>query len=243
MIDQDLFYNNLNSTAIQSTLLVSDQFDAGVKISGNVIETPSADLIVNADGTGKVVTDSVLVDQDLTVNGIINLKSTTVGPTNVTGSISLTGNSQQTGNLSISNNLNVNYLELDDIAIQGNVITTTLANNDLLLQAAGTGKVIFQENVLADINVTVQNAAFSNLASIEYQASSSQLILDGVTVTGNVVESNNLNENLVLDPVGSLLIPTTNLIVDGDLDILGTTDLLNLDITGNINHVGLFIFL
>ena len=237
-IDQDLLYNVLNSTTIQSITVISDVFDAGVRITGNVIETPAADLIVNADGTGSVITDSLLIDQNLTVNGLTNFKSTETDSITVFGSTTVTGNSQLTGNLSVTNDLEVNYLALDDIAIQGNVITTTLGNNDLLLQAAGIGKVVFQENVSVDNNTNIQSLASANLALIEYQVSSSQMIVDGVTVSGNVIESNGANQNLILDPMGSLNIVDTDLTVSGDLDVLGTTTLADTGITGNINHVG-----
>ncbi len=237
-IDQDLLYNVLNSTTIQSTTVISDVFDAGVRITGNVIETPTADLIVNADGTGSMITDSLLIDQNLTVNGLTNFKSTETGSITVSGSTTVTGNSQITGNLSVTNDLEVNYLALDDIAVQGNVITTTLGNNDLLLQAAGIGKVIFQENTTVDNSINIQSLASANLALIDYQVSSSQMIVDGVTVSGNVIESNAANQNLILDPMGSLNIVDTDLTVSSDLDVLGTITLADTGITGNINHVG-----
>jgi len=116
-IDQNLIYNNINSSNVQLSQITSDIFDAGVKIYGNVIETPAQDLIVNADGTGKVKTDSLLIDQDLTVNGTTNLKSITVDSINSTSEIILSGNAAITGNLAISNNLNVNYIEFEVISI------------------------------------------------------------------------------------------------------------------------------
>ena len=235
-IDQNLIYNNINSSNVQLSQITSDIFDAGVKIYGNVIETPAQDLIVNADGTGKVKTDSLLIDQDLTVNGTTNLKSITVDSINSTSEIILSGNAAITGNLAISNNLNVNYIEFEDISIQGNVISTTLANNDLLLQAAGLGKVLLQENVLVDNNVSVQNTISTNLASIAYQVTSSAMILNGVTVTGNAIESNNLNTNLVLDPVGLLNIVDTDLIADTYLSVLGSSNLLDLNISATVTH-------
>ena len=92
------------------------------------------------------------------------------------GSVELTGNSQLTGDLAISNDLRVNYLALNDIAILGNVVTTTLGNNALLLQAGGTGNVVFDNTVNVDYNTLVQNTAAVNLANIEYQITSAQEI-------------------------------------------------------------------
>jgi len=241
-IDQDLIYNTIQSSNIQVNDIVSDIFNAGVLIQGNVITTPTSDLIVNAAGSGKVISDEMLVDQDLTVYGITTVKSTTLESTAITGPVILTGNAQLNGDLSISNDLRVNYLTLNDIAIQGNVITTTLGNNDLLLQAAGTGKVVFDNDVNADYNILVQNTAAANLATIDYQVTSNQLILSGVTVTGGVIESNNLNENLILDPQGIVKIVNTDVNVNFNIDVLGTSTFGGLYNVSTVNHTGNSVF-
>lgn len=235
-VDNDLIYNVVNSNNIQTILATSDIFDAGVKISGNVIETPTPDLIINAAGTGKVKTDSVLIDQDLTVIGTTTLKSTTVDSIVSTAQITLTGNSQIIGDVSVTNNLSVNYSVFKDVSIQGNVITTTIGNNDLLLRAAGSGNVVFQENVLVDNNTIVQNNTSANAATIATEVSSSQMILDGVTITGNVIESNDLNNDLVLDPNGILQITGTDVAFNTALTVAGSTTLSDLSITGLVTH-------
>ena len=251
-INQDLIYNTIQSSNIQVDDIVSDIFDAGVVIQGNVIATPTSDLIVNADGTGKVISDEILIDQNLTVNGISSFQSASIEATSITGLIELSGSTQLTGNLSISNDLQVNYVTFKDIAIQGNVITTTLGNNDLLLTAGGTGNVIFDDTVNAENNVLVQNTASANLANVEYQISSNQLILSGVTITSGtgiigdlnenlisaVIESNNLNENLILDPQGSVTIVDTDVNVNLNIDVLGTSSFGGLYNISDVDHVG-----
>lgn len=237
-VDQNLNYNSINSSVIQVDDIISDIFDTGIVIQGNVFEAASQDLIVNADGTGKVITDSVLIDQDLTVNGTSTLKSTSVTNVTVNGQKLLTGNFDIVGDLSISNDLTVNYATFQDIEIQGTVITTTVGNNNLLLTAGGTGKVIFEGNVAVSNDVDIQLLTTANLANIDYQVSSSQLLLSGVTVTGNILESTNLNENLILDPQGIVDIVDTDVLISADLDVLGTTTLSNLTVTDLIDHVG-----
>ena len=251
-IAQNLNYNSINSSAIQVDDLISDIFDTGIAIQGNVIEAASQDLTINAAGTGKVITDSVLIDQDLTVNGTSNLKSTTVTNVLINGQTLLTGNFDIVGDLAISNNLTVNYATFQDIEIQGTAITTTVGNNDLLLTAGGTGKVIFDDTVNADSNVLVQNTALANLANIEYQVSSTQLILSGVTITSGtgiigdldenlisgVIESNNLNENLILDPQGVVNIVNTNVNINFDIDVLGTSSFGGLYNVSTVDHIG-----
>jgi len=241
-VDQDLIYNTIQSSDIQVNDIVSDIFDAGVLIQGNVIATPTSDLVINAAGSGKVISDEILVDQDLSVYGITTVKSTSLESTSITGPVILTGNAQLDGDLSISNDLRVNYLTLGDIAIQGNVITTTLGDNNLLLQAGGTGKVVFDNNVNAENDVLVQNTVAANLASIDYQVTSNQLILSGVTVTGGVIESNNLNENLILDPQGIVKIVNTDVNVNFDIDVLGTSTFGGLYNVSTVNHIGNRVF-
>jgi len=241
-IDQDLIYNTIQSSNIQVNDIVSDIFNAGVLIQGNVISTPTSDLVINAAGLGKIISDEILVDQDLTVYGITTVKSTSLESTAITGPVILTGNAQLNGDLSISNDLRVNYLTLDDIAIRGNAITTTLGNNDLLLQAAGTGKVVFDNDVNVDYNILVQNTASANLATIDYQVTSNQLILSGVTVTGGVIESNNLNENLILDPQGIVTIVNTDVNANLNIDVLGTSSFGGLYNVSTVNHTGNRVF-
>jgi hypothetical protein len=241
-IDQDLIYNTIQSSNIQVNDIVSDIINAGVLIQGNVISTPTSDLIVNAAGSGKVISDEILVDQDLTVYGITTVKSTSLESTAIIGPVILTGNAQLNGDLSISNDLRVNYLTLNDIAIRGNAITTTLGNNDLLLQAAGTGKVVFDNDVNVDYNILVQNTASANLATIDYQVTSNQLILSGVTVTGGVIESNNLNENLILDPQGIVTIVNTDVNANLNIDVLGTSSFGGLYNVSTVNHTGNRVF-
>ena len=241
-LDQDLIYNTIQSSNIQVDDIISDIFNAGVLIQGNVITTPTLDLIVNAAGSGKVISDTILVDQNLTVNGISTLRSTSLESTAILGSVELTGNSQLTGDLAISNDLRVNYLALNDIAILGNVVTTTLGNNALLLQAGGTGKVVFDNTVNVDYNTLVQNTAAVNLANIEYQITSAQLILSGVTITSGVIESNNLNENLILDPQGIVNIPNSDVNINFDIDVLGTSTFGGLYNISTVNHTGNRVF-
>ena len=241
-LDQDLIYNTIQSSNIQIDDIISDIFDAGVLIQGNVITTPTPDLIVNAAGSGKVISDELLVDQNLTVNGISTLRSTSLESTAILGSVELTGNSQLTGDLAISNDLRVNYLALNDIAILGNVVTTTLGNNALLLQAGGTGNVVFDNTVNVDYNTLVQNTAAVNLANIEYQITSAQLILSGVTITSGVIESNNLNENLILDPQGIVNIPNSDVNINFDIDVLGTSTFGGLYNISTVNHTGNRVF-
>ena len=241
-LDQDLIYNTIQSSNIQIDDIISDIFDAGVLIQGNVITTPTPDLIVNAAGSGKVISDELLVDQNLTVNGISTLRSTSLESTAILGSVELTGNSQLTGDLAISNDLQVNYLALNDIAILGNVVTTTLGNNALLLQAGGTGNVVFDNTVNVDYNTLVQNTAAVNLANIEYQITSAQLILSGVTITSGVIESNNLNENLILDPQGIVNIPNSDVNINFDIDVLGTSTFGGLYNISTVNHTGNRVF-
>lgn len=251
-VDQNIIYNTIQSSTIQTDEIISNVFDAGVQIQGNLVSTTTQDLVLNAAGLGKVITGDILVDQSFTVYGTSELKSTSLELTNLSGLLALTGNSQLVGDLSISNDLQAYYVTFQNVAIQGNLITSTIGNNDLVLQAGGTGKVIFANNVLTRENVLVQNTVSATAANVQDQVTSTQLITAGVTVTtgtgiigdldensiSGVLASNNLNENLILSPLGILNIIDTNVNVNFDITVLGTSTFGGLNNISSVGHVG-----
>jgi len=145
----------------------------GITITNNTITTTAsnANLELVANGTGKIYipSNNVQINQNLTVTTDLTVTSGTtyLKNTNVTGTITQTGDINQTGNFTTSgltqvtgNITGTGYLQLPDITIQGNTVSTTTTNTNLELQANGNGNVVFEGIKIVDNNIqsTVTNS-------------------------------------------------------------------------------------
>jgi hypothetical protein len=185
-IDNDLTVVGASYTSniSNSTLVTSNTFTNTVaNLTGNIIDTltPDTDLILEAAGTGiiSVPTQSVELNQNLTVDDVTNLANTNITGTLVhVGAATQTGSVTHSGNFEISNNITVgNDLYFDDISIVNNVITTTLSNSNLELRAAQFGSIkVPLDNVRADLRVTVT----------------------GLTTTSNITNSGTVTSDIFL---------------------------------------------
>jgi hypothetical protein len=204
---------NLGSTSLRwaNAFLSRAEID-GVAIDNNKISTTvgNDNLILEANGTGKIYipTSDVQIDQNLTVNtnltvttGTTSLRNTTitgtltqVGNVTQTGSFTTNGNTQVTGNITATG-----YLDLPQINITGNTISTKTSGTDLQLTANGTGNIII-ESLQVNDNVISSTGTNSNIT----------LTPQG---TGSVVIDS--NQSLVV-PIGNNsqrpLVPTNGMI-------------------------------
>ena len=162
----------------------------GLVIDSNTISTTISNdnLTLSANGTGKILVPSnnVQFDQNLTVgnNLTVTTGTTYLKAVGVTGDITQTGNIIQTGNITSSGNLEVTghvtstgYLQLPQVRIENNVVSTTVTNTDLQLQANGLGNVVIENIKVSD----------NNIQSI---SANSDIILTPQG-TGNVIINNN----------------------------------------------------
>ena len=145
---RSVYAYNLQSTTITTGNLV---------FSANTISTTPAntDLVLSANGTGKISVpiSNVELDQNLSVGGILtvdgtaNLQNTTItGQLTQVGNLSASGNFVTSGNAVVTGNIvSSGYLQLPQITVSGNTISTTTANTDLNLTPNGTGKVVIQD--------------------------------------------------------------------------------------------------
>ena len=142
-------------------------------IDNNTISTTvgNDDLTLIANGTGRIYVPSsdVQIDQMLTVTqdftvtvGTSYFKNVTVvgnitqtGDINQTGTFTTSGNTQVTGNIT-----GTGYVQLPEIRISGNTISTTTTNRDLQLTPNGAGDVVFEGIKVNDNNIrsTVTNS-------------------------------------------------------------------------------------
>ena len=219
--DNATFNQNLrvNSTTYtngitNSGTISSDTFsDNDIEISTNTITTTvgNNNLRLLAAGAGIIFVpnDAVEIEQDLTVNGATILQSTVIGISGVTPTLSTldltgnylqTGNTLQTGNRNISTTLDVDSnAYFDDIAFITNRVITDTADTDLSLKAAGTGKVVFNDNV-----------TFSQAATI------GTLVTNGLTNSGTITSDFFTNNNIEInDNYITTIVGDDNLILSG----------------------------
>ena len=127
-----------------------------VKLSSNIVESLSGDLII--DASGKVnfnddvnITGNLDVSGDLTIGGNITIGDAASDTIQITAGIEsdLVPSVDGIYNLGSAtkqwSNLYTGRLNVDSIAIDDNYITTTDSNADLQLRANGTGDVVIDD--------------------------------------------------------------------------------------------------
>ena len=212
-IDQNLTvtgYIDVTTLDVDTTIS-SDVFSTGdILIDNNTIYTTLSNnnLVLQAAGTGKIYVpnNDVQFDQSLTVNGTTNLKDTTiVGTVTHTGNVTQVGNLTQTGSTEITGTLTVgSTAQFQDIKVDLNVITTTIGNNNLVLEAAGTGRVIVP---LDDVDVaqtlTVTGTTGTTTINNTGTVTSGTFTTGNISINGNTIQTTVGNSNLQLSAAGT----------------------------------------
>ena len=228
--------------------VIANSFTTGdVLIDDNFITTTTSNsnLELRASGTGEILIDqnNLQVDNDLTVSGITSLTDT-----NITGLLTHTGNTLQTGDYDITGNLSVtgildiqSAVQLEEILIDDNFITTTTSNTDLELRAAGTGEIIIPNNNLTVSNTanisTINSTDISNAGTV----TSGLLSTGDIEITGNTIATTQSNSNLNISAAGTGLIQVNNgtdVSITDDLTVNGITQLSTTIINGTLTHIG-----
>ena len=228
-----------------------------------VSATDEINLENNVSVTGNIdVTGDVTIGGNITLgdSGDDNLQivagiTSDLRP-NVTSTFSL-GTSTNTWS-----NLHVDEMYIDDIIINTNYITTTNSNADLELRANGTGKVLVPTNdlqvdnnlrvdgtaTLANTNITgtvtlVGGHTQTGNADVSGDVTVTQELTVGaaaqfeeIKIDDNVITTTTSNSDLELraNGTGDILIPNNNVIISNDVQILGTTNFVDLVSTGII---------
>jgi hypothetical protein len=225
-----------NDLIVEGTITVGDINSAGtitanrfstgdILIDDNFITTTqtNSNLELRANGTGEVVVPSnnVVIENDLTVNGNTNLKTT-----NIVGNVTHTGNTTQTGNINLTGNLDVtgeviisaSVIQFEDIQVTGNKITTTESNSNLELRANGTGNVYIPENdLLIENNLSVGNTVSVQNINVSNSIQSNSFSTGDILIDDNFITTTLSNSNLELRANG-----TGSIIID-DFDVNGST--------------------
>jgi hypothetical protein len=202
---------NLGTALLRWQTLFSTQITTdAIDINDNRIRTinSNSDLELEANGTGRIYVpnNNVLIDQNLTVNTTTSLKNTNVaGTITHTGALLQTGNTTQTGNINLTGQLTVSdVIQFEDIKIDGNVITTTIGNNDLRLEAAGTGRIyVPSNNVVFDQALTVVGTTTTSNINNSDTITSATLRTSDIRINGNRIDTTTSNSNLELRTNGT----------------------------------------
>ena len=216
-------------------------------IDSNAISTTSGndDLTLQANGSGRVYipTNNVQINQQLTVNGDTSLKATTInGNITQTGDVNQTGDYTQTGDTTITGDLTVStFGQFEKIRIDGNEISTTATDTDLLLEADGTGIISIPSNdVQIDQNLTVNGTATINDLSVTTTITADALSDGDILIENNSIATTLTDSDLELSANGTgiISIPTNNVQIDQQLTVNGDTTLKATTVVGDITHTG-----
>ena len=176
VISSILSNQNLELRANGSGIIRIDQLD----ISSNLIysNTTNTNILITPNGTGKIqlekntaVTGNLDVTGNVSIGGNVQIGDVLIDTINPVGKISSDLVPLQTAIYDIGtasfrwNTLYVSKLINDEIEIDGNLIRTTASNQNLELDANGTGRVLFESinltnNIISTLN-TNQSVLFN----------------------------------------------------------------------------------
>ena len=240
-------YSLGTSTKTWKNLFVNNVNLDSITITDNYITTTdsNSDLELRANGTGEIYVpeNNVQIDNDLTVDGITNLSNT-----NITGSLTHVGDVVQTGDATVTGNVTVTQdldvtgaAQFEEILVDDNYITTTTSNTDLELRATGTGKILIPNNDVQIVNdLTVDNDIDANNLTTTGLITADSFTTGDIVIDDNFIQTTQSNSDLDLraNGTGVVYVPSNDVVIDEDLTVIGSTNLQDLDIQGNVTQVG-----
>ncbi len=235
-----------NSTKRWQDVRVFDSYIGNLKVSDNVITTldSNANLELRADGTGRIYipNDNAQFDQNLTVNGTSYTKNisligslTQLGDVQRTGNTT-TGNYTQTGNQTIIGNGSY-----DDVLVTGNTLTSASSNANLVLDAAGTGRIFVPfSDVQVLNNFVVEGLLDGSIASVTTSTTAQTYNNSNIEIGTNIIQTSSSNSDLELRAAGTgrIYVPQDNVKVDNNLTVNGVSNLAITNITGLLPSIG-----
>jgi hypothetical protein len=232
-----LTVNDINS----SGTITANRFSTGdILIDDNFITTTqsNSNLELRANGTGEIIVpnNNVTFDNNIDVAGLATFANTTInGALQVVGNVTHTGDIQVLGTSTLDSIVVNQKLQLEEILIDDNFITTTSSNTDLELRAAGTGKVIVPNDNVEITNDLDVNGTFTvnNITStgtiVANSYSTGDLLVDDNFITTTL---SNSNLELRANGTGDVLIPNNDVTIDNTLTVAGVTNLSTTTING-----------
>ena len=220
------FTNGVNSTTITPT-----NIDTGnMRISGNTVESLTGDVNVTA-ASGSInlqnntfITGNLDVTGDITLGGNITIGDSSTDTINFVGGISsnLTPAITATYDLGSSSlrwgNVYLSRAEIDGVVIDSNTIQTTVGNDNLTLQANGTGIISIPSN---DVQINQSLTVTTDLT-----VTTGTTYLKNTNIVGTVTQTGNINQTGNFTTSG-------NTEVTGNITGTGYLRLPNIEISGN----------
>ena len=220
------FTDGVNSTTITPT-----NIDTGnMRISGNTIESLTGDVNVTA-ASGSInlqnntfITGNLDVTGNITLGGNITIGDANTDTINFVGGISsnLVPATTATYDLGTGSlrwgNVFLSRAEIDGVVIDSNTIQTTVGNDNLTLQANGSGIISIPSNnvqINQNLSVTTDLTVTTGLTSLK-----NTTIVGTVTQTGNIDQTGNFTTS-------------GNTEVTGNITGTGYLRLPNIEISGN----------
>ena len=234
-------YNLGSASKKWSKVSATEANFADINFNTNVITTTvsNADLELRASSTGNIYlpTNNVEITNAATIVGDTDLQSANItgaivqaGNTTISNGAAITGSVHVTGSLTIGSKA-----QLEDVLIDGNLITTTEVNNNLDLRANGTGNIVIPNNdVVVSNAMSVNDVTGVNLVVTDAMALN-EIISEGqIQVDDNFIATTLSNSDLELRANGNGGIQMLN-DISFNQNIVSTTADLNLTSSGNVN--------
>ncbi len=216
---------------VNSTVITPTNIDTGnIRISGNTVESITGDVNVTA-ASGSInlqnntyITGNLDVTGDITLGGNIQIGDASTDTINFVGGISsdlipAATATYDLGSISLRwANAFLNRVEVDGLVIDNNTIETTIGNDNLILQANGTGIVSIPSNdveIAQNLTVTTDLTVSTGTTYLK-----NTTVTGTVTQTGDVIQTGNFTSSGTLD-------------VTGNVEITGYLELPNINISLN----------
>ena len=241
----------LNSVTTPGEVAVTDFYVGDFHIASNYIITVNLneDTLLSANGAGKVYapTNDVSISNDLTVisdvriDGTTSLNNTFIGSPTLPATLTQTGNIDQTGSTEITGNLQSSsivvvpnsWIESAELKIQGTTISVKTTNTDLILQANGTGGIVFDRqlkiasNIISnvfdinDISLSYNNVLITEDGQLLWLEDESDVYLTDQKNDRDlsVIFEPNGTGNVIIDSTKALSIPYGNAVLENNGEI------------------------
>ena len=221
---------------------IAGEFTNGdILIEDNFITTVSnSNLELRVNGTGVVLVpnNNVVITNDLTVSALTDIRSVDIdGTLTQTGNRNQTGDYVQTGNLDITGTVSIDSLaQFTDISVSGNTLTTTLGNNNLILNADGNGLVIVQSDLEISNNLSARSITVVGDIVIDQDLDLENISIPPsiIDIADNYISTKVSNADLELraNGTGAVVIGVNDVVIEQDLTVNGNTSLKNTVIRG-----------
>lgn len=209
-----------------------DSFGRSVAISGNrAIVGAYFEADAGGSGSGKAyifqLTDptTVITPTDVNITGTV----IQTGDTTISNDLNVTGAAHITGLLDVGAKA-----QLENILIDGNLITTTASNSDLDLRANGSGRIIFDEDLHILNNLQVRDVLSSDSIILEGTVAIENISASAdIDIFDNVVTTTLSNSDLELRANGTGSVALED-ILTADENLYTTTQSLELSTDSNV---------